>query len=136
MARITLEMHHLKRSSSGKTPLGIAQPLTSPPKRRDPDVLIMGVRKLKLLNAIERALEEADHPLDADDIAYIIADNRWARPFRRNPRETIQDALTRHFSSGNQLDIEVIEDGKTCRYWLRRKGTPRSKQSRAFPHES
>lgn len=93
-------------------------------KRPRPDVLIMGTRYLKVLDAIERALNEAERPLDAEDLAYIILNNNWVRRLRENSRVAVQNAIARSLRRGNKLGICVIGQGKNCRYWLSRKGVP------------
>ncbi len=94
------------------------------PKRANEDVLIMGTRRLKLLDAIERALKEANTPLDADDIAYIIVNNDWVRKLRHDSHAAVYDAIQRCLDRGNKLGICVLGEGKNRRYRLASKSLP------------
>lgn len=107
-------------------PIAPAVPVVRKRQFRNEDVLVMGTRHLKLLDAIERALNEAVGPLNADDIAYIILNNSWLRRLRQNSRAAVQDAIARSIDRGNKLGICVIGEGKKRRYWLKRKVVPAS----------
>jgi hypothetical protein len=94
------------------------------PKRESRgDVMIAGPTRLKLEQAIERALDECDRPLRADQIAHIIAANSWIKePSRNGYVATISGAIQRH---RDKLGIICIGDDRRCRkYWLSRRGAP------------
>jgi hypothetical protein len=123
-ARLCNECIEVQRQLQALSDPTLVQPSAARKPRSQSDVLIVGTRQMKLLDAIERVLHEADHPLDAEDIAYIIADNHWVKRFRRNPSDVVREMLARHLSSGDQPDIDVVHAGKNSRYWLSRKGAP------------
>jgi hypothetical protein len=87
------------------------------------DVMIWGRTRMKLEEAIERALDESDRPLRADEIAQVIAHNEWIKePCRNNYVEAIRGALQRH---GNKLGLVSVGNDRRCRrYWLNRRGAP------------
>jgi hypothetical protein len=87
------------------------------------DVMIWGRTRLKLEEAIERALEQSDWPLRADEIAQIVSYNGWIRePSRNNYVEAVRGALQRH---REKLGIVCVgDDRRNRKYWLSRRGAP------------
>jgi hypothetical protein len=119
--RPALHVEALARFESGK-----AGPVSEDerPRRESRGDVMIGVRtRLKLEEAIERALEESDRPLRADEIAHIVAQNAWIKePTRNNYVDAIRGALQRH---REKLGIVCIEgDRRYKKYWLRRRGEP------------
>ena len=99
-------------------PMAPASSAVPNPRRKCGDVLVMGTKYLKLIDAIVRALDEAEGALDADDIAYIIVNNGWVRRLRRESLTAVHNAIARSLDRGNKLGICVLGEGKSRRYTL------------------
>jgi hypothetical protein len=93
------------------------------PSSSQAEVSIRGRARLRLIEAVERALEQCDRPLRADEIAHFISENTWIRqPSRGGYVESVRGAIKRH---RDKLGIVCVGDGgPPRRYWLSRRGPP------------
>jgi len=80
-------------------------------------------KRMKWLDAIEKVLEESDHPLHSNEIARIAIRNGWAVSDAMLPDHSVQAAVYRHIKDGNSRGFVMIGSGRVeRRYWLKRKG--------------
>ncbi len=82
-------------------------------------------KRMKWLDAIEKVLEESDHPLHSNEIARIAIHNGWAVSDAMLPDHTVQAVVYRHIKDGgNRRGFVMIGSGRIeRRYWLKRKGS-------------
>lgn len=104
------------------------------------DLHIVGRNWLTIREAVERALNESDRPLDASELQRRITRSGWMKEISLTSTDLVVGTIRRIIVQGNAPGIVSMGETKCHRkYWLSRKGMPpddRLAQCKKMPRDA